>query len=101
MNSIKFKNDLVEVIRPTYLLGFTNAIDLAAKSLSKEDAEQLRMNDSYNPDEKKLANIMAQRLRDRADLQKEKRKFNEWVEAEGDDDDAKGQASNGNGATEA
>lgn len=39
LNFDEFKNDLVEVIPPTYLLGFTNAVDLATKSLLEEDAE--------------------------------------------------------------
>lgn len=54
------------------------------------------MNDNYNLDTKKLADIMAQGLRDRTDLQEEERKFNEWdktARADGNDDnDAKAQA---------
>lgn len=83
----KFKNDLVEVIHPTYLLGFTDTIDVAAKSLSEENVAQLRMPDSYNPDAKKLAGIIAKGLMDRADLQEEERKFNDWTESIGVEDD--------------
>lgn len=81
------------MIRSTYLLGFTYEIEVAAKSLSEKDAMQLRMHDNYNSNAKKLAGIMVQGLRDRADLQKEKKKFNEWAKATGDDNnDVKSQA---------
>lgn len=84
-----------------YLLDFTDAFDIVAKILSKKDAKQLRMHDNYNLDAKKLAGIMVQGLRDWADLQEEKWKFNEWAEDVGaDNDDAKGQVDNGDGATE-
>lgn len=71
LNSDEFQR--VEVIRPTYLLGFTDGIEMAAKSLSEENATQLIIHDNYNPNAKRLAGIMAQGLRDRVDLQKEKR----------------------------
>lgn len=63
------------MIHPTYLLGVTDAVDVAAKSLLEEDAAQLRMHDNYNPDAKKLARIMTQGLRDQANLQKEKKEI--------------------------
>lgn len=59
LNSSEFQNDLVEVLRPTYLLGFTAAADLAAQNLSEEAAEEFRNHDNYNPDARKLASIMA------------------------------------------
>lgn len=85
-------------------MGFTNAVDLATKSLSEEDAEQLRAHDSYNPDARKLASVMAQGLKDQTDLQEEKRKFNEWAKSAGADesdieDNAK--AGEGGGSAEA
>lgn len=96
LSSVEFSNNLVEVIRPTYLLIFTNAMNLAAKSLSEEDAKQLRVHDSYNPYAKKLADITAQGLRDRADLQEKKRKFNEWAENVGaGESNTEAQASEG------
>lgn len=69
--------------------------------MSEEDAEQLKTHESYNPNVKKLASIMAQGLRDRTDLQEEKKKFNEWAKAaKGDDDDIEGQAYEGDDAAE-
>lgn len=87
LNSDEFKKDLVKVIYPIYLLGFMDAIVMAAKSLSEEDSVQLRMHDNYNPNAKKLASMMAQDLRDQADIQEEKRKHNEWAKVAGVDSD--------------
>ena len=74
-----FIGDLGQLSRPSFMLGFTSAIDEAAAYLPSEALESLRNNASYNEDSKELCDRMAEGIQAGRNLAEVQDEFNKWL----------------------
>ncbi|XP_027165900.1 neurofilament light polypeptide-like [Coffea eugenioides] len=74
-----FIGDLGQLTRPSFMLGFTSAIDEAAVHLSSETLESLRNNANYNEDSKELCDRMADGIQVGRNLAEVQDEFNKWL----------------------
>lgn len=68
-------------------MGFIDTINITAEFMSTEDVEKLKDHDIYNTDAEKLAIMMVDGLKERADLGKVKLEFDAWVDSRANEDD--------------
>ncbi|XP_027166115.1 uncharacterized protein LOC113766088 [Coffea eugenioides] len=77
--SEKFIGDLGQLTRPSFMLGFTSAIDEAAAHLPSEALESLRNNANYNENSKELCDRMAEGIQAGKNLAEVQEEFNKWL----------------------
>lgn len=91
---------MIELAQLSYFMGFTDMADLVSKQLFEEEAEKLQDPESYHPSVKRLADLMAKGIWQKADLQQIKEKYDQEVLNSPDSDD-KDEANSQNGCTDA
>ena len=74
-----FIGDLGQLTRPSFMLGFTSAIDQAAAHLPSEALESLRNSAHYNEDSTELCDRMAEGIRAGRNLAEVQDEFNKWL----------------------
>nr|XP_027088515.1 uncharacterized protein LOC113709865 [Coffea arabica] len=74
-----FLGDLGQLTRPSFMLGFTSAIDEAAAHLSSEALESLKNSVNYNEDSKELCDWMADGIQAGRNLAEVQDEFNKWL----------------------
>nr|XP_027118412.1 neurofilament light polypeptide-like [Coffea arabica] len=74
-----FIGDLGQLTRPTFMLGFTSAIDDAATHIPSEALESLRNSANYNEDSKELCDRMAEGIQAGRNLAEVQDEFNKWL----------------------
>nr|XP_027075991.1 neurofilament light polypeptide-like [Coffea arabica] len=101
-NSEGFTRDLGQLLAPSFMFGFTSAVEEAAAHLSSEALESLKDNANYNEDSKELCDRMAEGLQSGRNLSEVRDEFNKWLSEldevfeEGQGEEAGGEEAGGN-----
>ena len=77
--SESFTRDLGELTRPSFMLGYTSAVNDAMPFISSEQLESLQSASHYNEDAKELCDRMAAGIQAGRDLAEVRAEFNKWL----------------------
>ena len=90
-SSESFTRDFGELTRPSFMLGYTSAVNDATPFLYSEQLESFQSAPHYNEDAKELCDRMAEGIQVGRDLAEVRVEFNKWLqEFELDGDDIEG-----------
>ena len=94
--SESFIRDLGELTRPSFMFGYTSAMNEAASFLSPEQLESLQSASHYNEDAKELCDRVGEGIQAGKDLAEVRAESNKWLqEFELDGDSAEGDQAGG------
>ena len=74
-----FTRDLGQLIMPSFMFGYTSAVDEAAAHLSYEALESLQNTANYHEDSKELCDPMAEGFQAGRNLAEVRDEFNKWL----------------------
>ena len=93
-----FTHELGELTRPSFMFGFTSAVNEATPFLSPEQLESLQNASHYNENAKELCDRIAEGIQSGKDLAEVRAEFNKWLqefEPNGDGDELEGDQAGG------